>query len=789
MFPDTIVEGHTKKTTAWRVAPSRQRVLLTNSALDDASCPTGKHSVISYAEVSTKSSQQNAYFGRIELIKMMWSACGCRIPSHEPECEKCKEVSWWARRYLPRQAFLQFCLTEDESTIALFFRLQDHYPLQMIRIGSQSIKQDDSAFQSREPNEKWLGPYLLHPFESISLLPPSEVTRSLQPLQLQVIPYSPSISISMETAEISKSNLQLLPSVKLTAKIALNETQTCDADSIASLRSYQPCQFLLYFVPKGTDMHSMFLHGNAKTGMQGIISIAKLRGAKVLDFWNPHESSTTPTHLVVSETASPLSIAKALGFEDDYAMSDYMQQHNITCATRSWILPPNFCTSGTLPALQHPTLMQQKLGFVKEVNNKRENPVDLTDLPDRKRVKFSERNIEISQMLQKLSKLHQSSPLLDTDLWRSYTWNLLAGRVRHFPFDIVDDPKVWDAIKQTQAFGSSAVRVIQEFVQTGQVERIINLETDPMRVAVRTMMKIWGVGRATALELVMQKGYRTLDEVRASVEAGTCTLDRNQYIGLICYEDIQEEMERQEVEMITSIVAQAVRKQYPDIEVQIMGSYRRGKSFCGDVDILLLHEDHIDVVPPQALGTVVDDLKSCGHIAHHLTFISGMRNEDFESLDRSMESKLTNPRRYGLTQDKSDKYSSSSYMGVFHSPVVKGRVRRVDIKFFPYKERAFATLYFTGNGYFNRSMRLWATRKFQWRLTHHGLYSIKTGESVFDASTEKEVFDKLDLVWKEPHERDCFDAVIGKSTGEVATQLEFSQTEILKESQECEWID
>jgi hypothetical protein len=31
-----------------------------------------------------------------------------------------------------------------------------------------------------------------------------------------------------------------------------------------------------------------------------------------------------------------------------------------------------------------------------------------------------------------------------------------------------------------------------------------------------------------------------------------------------------------------------------------------------------------------------------------------------------------------------------------------------------------------------------------------------------EADNEKQVFDKLNLIYKEPHERDCFDAVIPK---------------------------
>jgi DNA polymerase lambda len=208
-----------------------------------------------------------------------------------------------------------------------------------------------------------------------------------------------------------------------------------------------------------------------------------------------------------------------------------------------------------------------------------------------------------------------------------------------------------------------------------------------------------------------------------------------------------------------------------------MGSYRRGKQKCGDVDILITHPDYMDFVPPRALGKVVDELLQERHMAHHLTFISGMEQEN------------TNESG-GNSKQKKDKYSGSSYMGVFHSPCVTGRYRRVDIKFYPYRERIFASLYFTGNGHFNRSMRLWAMRKFNYSMNDHGLFLLNTKERVMESNSEKEVFDRLDMLWKEPHERDCFDAVISKRNGETAAQLEeMSNHELNSEGQEHSWIN
>jgi DNA polymerase lambda len=291
------------------------------------------------------------------------------------------------------------------------------------------------------------------------------------------------------------------------------------------------------------------------------------------------------------------------------------------------------------------------------------------------------------------------------------------------------------------------------------------------------------------LEL-LSSGYETIDQVKEAVKSGKLVLERNQYIGLDYYDDIQEEMVRSEVEKIAAIITDAFKMRYPSAEITIMGSYRRGKSACGDVDLLITHPDYYDEVPPCALGQVVNELLDQGQISHHLTFIAGMNHDNYESLPQSVASKvLIKPKPYG-SKDQKDKLSGSSYMGVFHSPVVKGRRRRVDIKFYPYRERIFAALYFTGNGYFNRSMRLWANRKFHYTLNDHGLFKKGTNERVLKATSERQVFDVLGLVWKESHERDCFDAVVGKGTGETAVQLEdLSKSDLRQESQEHAWIN
>ena len=54
--------------------------------------------------------------------------------------------------------------------------------------------------------------------------------------------------------------------------------------------------------------------------------------------------------------------------------------------------------------------------------------------------------------------------------------------------------------------------------------------------------------------------------------------------------------------------------------------------------------------------------------------------------------------------------------------------RRLDIKIYPRSQLAFAMLYFTGSAHFNRSMRLFASKK-GYSLSDEGLYPVVRGVS------------------------------------------------------------
>ena len=86
-----------------------------------------------------------------------------------------------------------------------------------------------------------------------------------------------------------------------------------------------------------------------------------------------------------------------------------------------------------------------------------------------------------------------------------------------------------------------------------------------------------------AAELV-KLGYTNISEVRQGLATQTLQLNENALIGVKYYEDFREKMTRQEVELIGDIVKKACYEKFPEAEIELMGSYRRGKKECGDID-------------------------------------------------------------------------------------------------------------------------------------------------------------------------------------------------------------
>lgn len=263
-------------------------------------------------------------------------------------------------------------------------------------------------------------------------------------------------------------------------------------------------------------------------------------------------------------------------------------------------------------------------------------------------------------------------------------------------------------LKDIPNVGKSTIGKLKEWMETGKVAVLEQAKNDPEIM----FSNVYGIGPKKAKELVKTHGVTTIKELR---EKQDMLLNDVQKKGLKYYEDILKRIPRKEIELYEAKMQQLFNKVKNDKStLNIVGSYRRGKLDSGDIDIIICDENDDN--------TVFNDF-----------------------LDLMIKEKLL-----------IEVLSRGNIKSLGVSKLGNRPARRVDFMFTPRKENAFAILYFTGSKEFNTAMRSQAL-KMGYSLNEHGLYKMnnkKKGEKLTKLfSTEKDVFDFLDIKYTRPEDR------------------------------------
>ncbi|GMH52641.1 hypothetical protein TL16_g01275 [Triparma laevis f. inornata] len=264
----------------------------------------------------------------------------------------------------------------------------------------------------------------------------------------------------------------------------------------------------------------------------------------------------------------------------------------------------------------------------------------------------------------------------------------------------------------------------QNYLQNPEMDKAMALINDPQVKAVNSLKDIWGVGMSTAAKMY-NWGVTSPAMLWSDKEVIGC-LNAAQLIGLKHVEDFKKKIPRAELELILERVKETV--DYlggGKLTCQACGSYRRGKGSSGDIDVLITPKDGFESFQPsRCFIQIIEHLTQRRVLTDHLAF------------DTKPSIK---PKR--------------SYMGVCN---VAGIFRRIDIKCYPKHSEAFALLYFTGSGHFNRSMRKFC-KTAKLKLTDEGLWYRKgksndSGVSVL-CKEEEDIFNAIGLDYIRPEFR------------------------------------
>ena len=256
--------------------------------------------------------------------------------------------------------------------------------------------------------------------------------------------------------------------------------------------------------------------------------------------------------------------------------------------------------------------------------------------------------------------------------------------------------------------GEAILKKLKQFEETGSVPYLERERNNPINL----FTKIHGVGFKKAKELVEDKKITTIEELKNNTDL----LNNVQKKGLQYYDDLNVRIPRDEINEYKAKIDSIFENLFDieDVSFEIVGSYRRGLSSSGDIDLIITSKSNNKKVFEEFLDALIEEKVL------------------IEVLSRGKTKSLT--------------------IGKLENKIA----RRLDFLYSPPHEYAFSTLYFTGSKAFNTVMRQHALN-LNLTLNEHGFHKMegkKKGEKIEgEFNSEEDIFNYLHLKYKSPSER------------------------------------
>jgi DNA polymerase/3'-5' exonuclease PolX len=171
------------------------------------------------------------------------------------------------------------------------------------------------------------------------------------------------------------------------------------------------------------------------------------------------------------------------------------------------------------------------------------------------------------------------------DANRARAYNRASSTIKNSDFLITSGQEaagVFDGI------GPSMAADIDQWLNNGHIiNRQVELETrlSEQKQVLDLFMSVYGIGPASAVGFY-QAGHRTLEDLwfRAN-------LNDKQRLGLQWKHHIDLRIERWEIDLIATHLGRIL----PDVRWEIAGSYRRGEPTSGDIDLLVMSDNGVNM--------------------------------------------------------------------------------------------------------------------------------------------------------------------------------------------------
>ena len=270
-------------------------------------------------------------------------------------------------------------------------------------------------------------------------------------------------------------------------------------------------------------------------------------------------------------------------------------------------------------------------------------------------------------------------------------------------------------LQKIEGIGKKISAKIKEILSTGKLKQFEIIKEDPILDAITRLNKIMGIGVKFANILVKNYKILNLMQLKKAYENNKIELNREQILGIKYYKHLQLKIKRDEVRLFESYIKKKLLEISKDFKLIVAGSYRRGKSEMGDIDIII-YNSKMQSVSKDLLKKIVDHL------------------------DKIIIANIS--------------LGTTKYSGLISLKTKTSKVRRLDIRIVPISSLPTTLFYFTGSKDFNTKIRLIAKKK-GFLLNEYGLFKIKENKTKvkIPVKNEEDIFNKLDMKYVKPEDR------------------------------------
>ena len=269
-------------------------------------------------------------------------------------------------------------------------------------------------------------------------------------------------------------------------------------------------------------------------------------------------------------------------------------------------------------------------------------------------------------------------------------------------------------VKNLPFIGKGFCEKINLISKNGTLNIYENIKKNSTSKSIKLFQKIWGVGPEQAQHIVNSDIF-TIKDLKNAVKNKKIDLTEQQLIGLKYYNDLNKKIPRTEITYYTNLIKKLIEND--NIKIYNAGSYRIGKKYSGDIDLILSYKNYD-----------INKLKEL--------FYNTLKNKNIisETLSSGIQKSIYIIKKN--TENIDIKY-----------------YRKIDIAYVEEKNLPWYLLYFGSSRDFSKKIRNIAS-KLGYKLNEKGLYYKNSGERVnFNPIDEKNIFKYLNIEYIPPEER------------------------------------